>query len=268
MDIHPDLAKLRQEYERITSDFEHGHLQEGDARSAIGNLVVFDDTGAAWGIDLYGRFVRQATPESELVAASPHSYGVRVEDLGASRSIVDGQEWIIPGSASEDGEVAVRTVRAHRKTISERLRSIPVGDKVKHLLLSNRSTIIVLAALLLILVGVKLAGDSGASISGSSTTSSPLSTTTISQEQLNAILQSLRDPGSVQSVTLETVSSEMATEISTKLEALSLTGVLNATEQGVVVVSADGAVLAQFSWSLVFNNGTWRIEKVSSMFPG
>lgn len=267
MDIHPDLAKLRQEYERITSDFEHGHLQEDDARSAIGSLIVFDDTGAAWGIDLYGRFVRQASPGSEAVPASPHSYGIKVEDLGASRTVIDGQEWVVPVTVAQDGETGMRSIQPHRKTLSERLKSIPVGERTRHLVTSNRSTLIVVGVLFLIFFSVKLAGDNGAPTGETQIISSSIATTTITQEQLNSILQALKDPGSVQSVTVETVSAEMATEVSTKLEALALTGTLTATEQGLVVVAADGSVLAQFQWSLLLDNGVWRIERLSAMFP-
>jgi hypothetical protein len=265
MDIHPELAKLRQEYERITSDFEHGHIQEDEAKSALGNLWVFDDTGAAWGIDLYGRFVRQASPHAEVIPASPHSFGTHLEDGSTTKTVIDGQEWVIPENMPASSETGMRELHRHKKTIKERFESIPIGDRTKGLIQNNRSTLIVIAVLFFIFMGVKLAGDNATPLN-TETTQAAQGVTTVTQERLNEILQSLLDPNLTQSVVVEQVTPELATEISNKLSALSMTGTLNAAEGGVVVVSPEGNVTAQLAWSLVLENGVWRLERVSTLF--
>lgn len=265
MDIHPELAKLRQEYERITSDFEHGHIQEEEAKSALGNLWVFDDTGAAWGIDLYGRFVRQSSPHAEVIPASPHSFGVHLEDGSARRTVIDGQEWVIPENLPASSETGMREMQRHKKTLKERLGSIPIGDRTKGLIQNNRSTLIVIAVLFFIFIGVKMAGDNATPLN-TATTQVAQNTTTVTQERLNEILQSLLDPGLTQNVVVEQVTLELATEISNKLSALSMTGSLNAYEEGIVVVSPEGNVTAQLAWSLVLENDVWRVERISTLF--
>lgn len=267
MDIHPELAKLRQEYERITSDLEHGHIQEQEAREAIGNMWVFDETGSAWGIDLYGRFVRQDGPHAEPVPSSPHSYGVRVEDLGATRTVIDGQEWVIPDHLPQEADTGMRSISPRKKSIAERLKSIPVGERTKAVISANRSTLVVVAALLAIFVSVKIAGDNATPLSGGETVQTTTSNTTVTQERLNEILQGLRDPSTAQNYVVETLTVELATEVANKLSALAMTGTLNAVEGGVVAVAADGSVTAQVAWQLVLDNGVWRVEKLSSMFP-
>lgn len=62
MEIHPELARLRGAYDQIVADYTAGHYSDEQARGTLQAMRVWDASGAVWGIDLDGRFVRQRTP--------------------------------------------------------------------------------------------------------------------------------------------------------------------------------------------------------------
>lgn len=59
MSLHPELARLEQQYFTLAEDLRLGHVTEADALQIMGNLSAVDGEGAVWSIDPYsGDFVR------------------------------------------------------------------------------------------------------------------------------------------------------------------------------------------------------------------
>jgi hypothetical protein len=59
LSLHPELARLEQQYFTLAEDLRLGHVTESDALQIMGNLSAVDGEGAVWSIDPYsGDFVR------------------------------------------------------------------------------------------------------------------------------------------------------------------------------------------------------------------
>lgn len=279
MDIHPDLAKLRSEYERIIADFEHGHIAEPEATELLANMRVFDANGSAWGIDLYGMFTRQAGPESLVENASPSLYSSAQASTSwnrqaepVSNEAVSGSEWGNSPQQTRTNPTYEQTARGDQSTKNPRGKSL-VKDLLSRasgssLLAKNKTTLIVIAAILLLLLTFNLVGDSDKNTaSQSSAREQIVDLSSVPPERITAILGALQDPAQVQSVTVETVGEELAIHVSAYWRGLSqVAAPVSATAKGVSVSSA-GKELFFVPWSFVLDGDVMKLSSVSSLLP-
>lgn len=165
MSTHPELLRLRSQYERVVADYTAGHLDDATARNTLNAMWVFDAAGCAWGINLDGMFVRQRSPETPPEVVPPTLFAM-VTTGGASR----------PGEAPWD-QAAQAGVPFARPVVDpgppgpsavERLRGAASARRkdsaqnpgfVRRLVLDNRATVGVVTALLVLFV-IALAGRS------------------------------------------------------------------------------------------------------------
>lgn len=279
MEIHPDLAKLRSEYERIIADFEHGHIAESQATELLANMRVFDANGSAWGIDLYGMFTRRAGPDSLVENASPSLYS----SAQASSSWNKQAE-----PASFDGELVAEWRETPQQTNTEfayapvtqgevRTKSWGASGFVAKLikrvassglLAKNKTTLIVIATLLLLLLTFNLVGGSEKKTSSRGPSSEQIvDLGSVAPERITAILSALQDPAQVQSVTVEPVGDELAMNVAAYWLGLSqVASPVSATAEGVSVSSA-GRELFFVPWSFVLDGDTVKLSSVSSLLP-
>lgn len=279
MDIHPDLAKLRAEYERIIADFEHGHIAEPEATELLASMRVFDANGSAWGIDLYGMFTRQAGPESPVENASPSLYSSTQTSSawGRQAEAATFDEGQTPGwrdspqnthaqplyeqeSREEAGPKGARA-----KSFVKELTNRASGST---LLAKNKTTLIVVAAMLLLLLTFSLVGGSDKnSSSGALAPAQIEDLASVPPERITAILAALQDPAQVQSVTVESVGDELATHVAAYWRGLSqVASPVSATAEGVTVSSA-GKELFFVPWSFVLDGDTVKLTSVRSLLP-
>ena len=279
MDIHPDLAKLRSEYERIIADFEHGHIAEPEATELLANMRVFDANGAAWGIDLYGMFTRQVGPDSPLENASPSLYSsaqassswnrqVETESFEATTRPTWSDSVTQAGTTDTYVQPAGADTRAKSlrvKSLVQKLSGRLAGSDV---LAKNKTTLIVVAVLALLLLTFNLVGGSEKKTSSQGPSSEQIvDLASVAPERITAILAALQDPTQVQSVTVEPVSDELAMNVAAYWRGLSqVASPVSATAKGVSVSNA-GKELLFIPWSFVLEGDTVKLTSVSSLLP-
>lgn len=279
MDIHPDLAKLRSEYERIIADFEHGHIAEPEATELLANMRVFDANGAAWGIDLYGMFTRQAGPDSPLENASPSLYSSAQAASSWNRQVETESFDATPRPTWGDAAVQAGTADTYVQTAAAdtRVKSLRVKNLVQKLvgrlsgsdiLAKNKTTLIVVAVLALLLLTFNLVGGSEKKPSPQGASSEQIvDLASVAPERITAILAALQDPAQVQSVTVESVGDELAMNVAAYWRGLSqVASPVAATAKGVSVSSA-GTELFFIPWSFVLEGDTVKLTSVSSLLP-
>jgi hypothetical protein len=279
MDIHPDLAKLRSEYERIIADFEHGHIAESEATELLANMRVFDANGAAWGIDLYGMFTRQAGPESQVDNASPSLYSsaqtssswnrqVEAESFdagqtptwGGSTAQVSAADTYVQAGAEDTREKSMRA-----KSLVQKLSGRLSGSD---LLAKNKTTLIVVAVLALLLLTFSLVGGSDKSASPESPAAQQIvDLASVAPERITAILAALQDPAQVQSVTTEPVDESLAMHVAAYWRGMSqVASPVSATAEGISVSNA-GKELFFVPWSFVLDGDAVKLSSVRSLLP-
>ena len=279
MDIHPDLAKLRSEYERIIADFEHGHIAEPEATELLANMRVFDANGAAWGIDLYGMFTRQAGPDSPLENASPSLYSSAQASSSWNRQVetesfeaTTRPTWSDSVTQADTTGTYVQTAGADARAKSLRVKSLvqKLSGRLSgsDVLAKNKTTLIVVAVLALLLLTFNLVGGSEKKTSSQGTSSEQIvDLASVAPERITAILAALQDPTQVQSVTVEPVSDELAMNVAAYWRGLSqVAAPVSATAKGVSVSSA-GRELFFISWSFILEGDTVKLTSVSSLLP-
>jgi hypothetical protein len=73
--IHPELNRILEEYNKISTNYENGSIQLPDAIASIAQLQVIDGLGWVWGIDHNtGNFVRSTPGSPELVPSDPEEF--------------------------------------------------------------------------------------------------------------------------------------------------------------------------------------------------
>jgi len=279
MDIHPDLAKLRSEYERIIADFEHGHIAEPEATELLANMRVFDANGAAWGIDLYGMFTRQAGPDSQVENASPSLYSSAQASSSWNRQVETESFEAAPTPTWGESAAQVGVYDTYVETAADakRVKSLRAKSLVQKLsgrlsgsdlLAKNKTTLIVVAVLALLLLTFNLVGGSDKNTPAESNTTQQIADlASIAPERITAILAALQDPVHVQSVTVESVGDELAINVAAYWRGLSqVASPVAATAKGVSVSSA-GKELFFVPWSFVLDGDTVKLVSVSSLLP-
>ena len=279
MEIHPDLAKLRSEYERIIADFEHGHIAEPEATELLASMRVFDANGAAWGIDLYGMFTRQAGPDSQLENAAPSLYSSAQASSSWNRQVETENLDPAPrptwsGDATQVGaadtyvqtdavDTRVKSLRA--KSLVQKLSGRLSGSDI---LAKNKTTLIVVAILALLLLTFSLVGGSDKKTSTENpATQQIVDLASVTPERITAILAALQDSAQVQSVTVEPVDEELAVHVAAYWRGLSqVASPVSATAAGVSVSSA-GKELFFVPWSFVLEGDTVKLSSVRSLLP-
>ena len=167
MSTHPELLRLRSQYERVVADYTAGHLDDATARSTLNAMWVFDASGCAWGINLDGMFVRQRSPETPPEVVPPTLFAM-VTTGGATRA--GEAPW---DQAAQAGVTFARPVldpgppapgafeRARDAVSARRSNSAQNPGFARRFVSENRATVGVVAALLVLFV-VALAGRSDA----------------------------------------------------------------------------------------------------------
>lgn len=72
--LHPELARLEAEYNRLIDAFEAGELTYEAATATLAHLVVVDGTGTQWGMDETGAFIRRRSPGDPGEVADPIAF--------------------------------------------------------------------------------------------------------------------------------------------------------------------------------------------------
>jgi hypothetical protein len=279
MDIHPDLAKLRSEYERIIADFEHGHIAEPEATELLANMRVFDANGAAWGIDLYGMFTRQAGPDSQVENASPSLYSsaqassswnrqVETESFDSGPTPTWGDSTAQVGAADTYVQTAAEDTRAKSLRVQSFLQKLSGRFSGSDVLAKNKTTLIVVAVLVLLLLTFNLVGGSDKKTpSEISATQQIVDLSTVAPERMTAILTALQDPAQVQSITIEPVDEPLAMHVAAYWRGMSqVASPVSATAAGISVSSA-GKELFFVPWSFVLDGDTVKLFSVRSLLP-
>ncbi len=279
MDIHPDLAKLRSEYERIIADFEHGHIAEPEATELLANMRVFDANGAAWGIDLYGMFTRQAGPDSQVENASPSLYSSAQASSSWNRQVETERFDVAPTPTWGDsvaqagaGDTYVPTAADDQRVKSLRVKSLvqKLSGRLSgsDLLAKNKTTLIVVAVLALLLLTFNLVGGSDKNTpTESNATQQIADLASIAPERITAILAALQDPAQVQSVTTEPVDEALAMHVAAYWRGMSqVASPVSATAKGISVSNA-GKELFFVPWSFVLDGDVVKLVSVSSLLP-
>lgn len=177
MSTHPDLLRLRAQYERVVADYTAGHLDDATARSTLSSLWVFDASGCAWGINLDGMFVRQRSPETPPEVVPPTLFAVITTggaprpgeapwDEAAQAGVTFARPVVDPGPPAPGAFERVRDAVSTRRSESARNPGL-----VRRLVSDNRATVGVVAVLVVLFV-VALAGrgdEPGATTSSSTT---------------------------------------------------------------------------------------------------
>jgi hypothetical protein len=73
--LHPELARLLGEYERIVDAVTAQTMSFDQARELLGLMAVSDPAGAVWSLDEEGNFTRRATPELPPERTDPALFG-------------------------------------------------------------------------------------------------------------------------------------------------------------------------------------------------
>jgi hypothetical protein len=71
--LHPELANLYERYMATYRQWEAQQLTTDQAQDAIAHLATFDATGAMWGMNMHGQFVR-AWPGAQPEVADPTQF--------------------------------------------------------------------------------------------------------------------------------------------------------------------------------------------------
>jgi len=115
--LHPELARLDQEYRQLVDAVNAGHLSADDAQHLLGSLVAYDGEGFEWRIDPYsGGFVR-GVPNGPMQPAD--------ERLFAPSQLPPVHVPVLPHGTSPE-MVSDHTHPALRPT-----PPVPTGKKVK-----------------------------------------------------------------------------------------------------------------------------------------
>jgi hypothetical protein len=72
--VHPELAKLLTDYDRISQSVADGVMSPDQAADILNALVAHDATGAAWGLDVHGNFTRRVDPTAPAIPTSPTEF--------------------------------------------------------------------------------------------------------------------------------------------------------------------------------------------------
>lgn len=165
MEMHPDLVKLRAQYERIVADYTAGHLDDDTAKHSLLSMGVFDASGARWSINLDGMFVRQKSPQAPVEVVNPTMFAY-VHSGGATQP--GRAPW---EEAREAGVPFARPVQdpgppqpSMVERASERLRERTTGlqgGRVGAFVRSNRTTVIIAVVLVVLVFVAKLTAGGG-----------------------------------------------------------------------------------------------------------
>ena len=77
-DLHPELARLLERYQRLVADAAAGAVSGQDAYGLLSQLSVTDASGAVWGIDDEGTFVRRRNPNEAPERVPPGLFAASV----------------------------------------------------------------------------------------------------------------------------------------------------------------------------------------------
>jgi hypothetical protein len=77
-DLHPELARLLDRYQQLVADASAGAVSGQDAYALLGQLSVTDASGAVWGIDDEGAFVRRRNPNEAPERVPPGLFATSV----------------------------------------------------------------------------------------------------------------------------------------------------------------------------------------------
>lgn len=71
---HPNLQFLLQQFDHLYDAVEGGAISRESALTQLGRLQVPDGTGALWGVDAEGNFIRRAHPDAPPQLADPSQF--------------------------------------------------------------------------------------------------------------------------------------------------------------------------------------------------
>ena len=247
MEMHPDLVKLRAQYERIVADYTAGHLDDDTAKHSLLSMGVFDASGARWSINLDGMFVRQKSPQAPVEVVNPTMFAY-VHSGGAAQP--GRAPW---EEAREAGVPFARPVQdpgppqpSMVERASERLRERTTGlqgGRVGDFVRSNRTTVIIAVVLIVLVFVAKLTAG------GSDTTST---VATIPASSVTAPGDSSSTPGAAIPV-IDVAGAQTAL------------GVLSDRAGAATTLGAKGALNAAFWRGLTDVGVTWKVESVNAV---
>ncbi len=282
MEMHPDLVKLRAQYERIVADYTAGHLDDETAKHSLLSMGVFDASGARWSINLDGMFVRQKSPQAPVEVVNPMMFAY-VQSGGTPQ----------PGRApwEEAREAGVPFARPVHdpgppepsviERASERLRertSGMQGGRVGAFVQANRTTVIIGVVLVVLVFVAKIATGGPAATSvvatlptssvltdGNSSTLPAASVPALDTAGAQSALALLSDRAGASAALGAEVSLNAAfwnglaaVGASARVESVQVAG---ETADAVVILAdtATGAELGRVTVKLGVSNGAWRV---------
>ena len=289
MNIHPDLVRLRAQYERIVADYTAGNLDDESAKAALLSMRVFDASGAAWGINLDGMYVRQRSPQEQPEVVPPTLFAIQ-QTGGAPQPgrapWEEAREAGVPFAKPviDPGPPGPSALERAGEKLKERAGALS-GGRISGIVSKNKITLIVAAVLVVLLVVAKSAGGDDETVVTASPTSSVPNTSVVSTSSpvvalpdAQAVLSSLEvlknrqaavgslgDAGSLQSAFWAGLPGG-GFLVEVKAIDASQTG---ATASLAVKDSATGVEVGVVGVALVLDGGSWRVAAwpdVSALF--
>lgn len=93
--LHPELANLYERYMATYRQWEAQQLTTDQAQDAIAHLATFDATGAMWGMNMHGQFVR-AWPGTQPEVADPTQFAPPTLPLDPGGYLIEAPVGIGP----------------------------------------------------------------------------------------------------------------------------------------------------------------------------
>lgn len=165
MEMHPDLVKLRAQYERIVADYTAGHLDDETAKHSLLSMGVFDASGARWSINLDGMFVRQRSPQAPVEVVNPTMFAY-VQSGGAPQPgrapWEEAREAGVPFArpVQDPGPPQPSMIERASERVKERTTGLQ-GGRVADLFRANRTTVIIGAVLVVLVFVAKISTGGG-----------------------------------------------------------------------------------------------------------
>lgn len=160
--LHPELAALEAQYNRLIDDYEAGHLTYDQARGLLASLSTVDGGGAVWGMDENGEFVRTRPGGTAEVVDPAHFVAAQLPPRPAAPPWANGGDLLSPPQLPGTGRPAggggfaagrARSIAEAEDPAGPLARHLPggLGPKASAFFAKNRTTLLIAGAALVLL---------------------------------------------------------------------------------------------------------------------